>query len=335
MDIRSVGEFGLIARIKDRMPDFSAQVLRGIGDDAAVSFLSPGMDLVSTVDLLVEDVHFDLSLMTASQLGRKSLAVNLSDLAAMGAKPLFALISLAAPSHTALEFMDDFFAGFESIAREFGVSLIGGDTSSSPDRLYLSITLLGEGNRGNLVYRSGARVGDNLYVTGTLGDSLLGLHLARSEKGRTLSSGEEFLLERHSNPVPRVREGASLAREKLATAMIDVSDGLYSDLGHICEESGVGSVLWAERIPRSTPFLSIISEIPGADRNWSIRGGEDYELLFTVPPERAQDLADLARDWPCGVTLIGQITPSSQGIVILDEHGPVDPKAARGYDHFA
>ncbi len=334
MDIRTVGEFGLIARIKNRIPGLFPQVLRGIGDDAAVSFLSPGMDLVSTVDLLVEGVHFDLSLMTAFQLGRKSLAVNLSDLAAMGARPLFALISFAAPSHTPLEFVDDFFAGFGSIAREFEVSLIGGDTSSSPDRLFLSITLLGEGEREKLVYRRGAREGDDVYVTGTLGDSFLGLYLARSQKGKPLVSGAEFLLERHFNPVPRVKEGRSLARENLATAMIDVSDGLYSDLSHICEESGVGATLWAEKVPRSAPFLSIISDISGGDRNWSLKGGEDYELLFTVPPEKRQRLAEVAKDWPCGVTLVGKITPSSQGIAILDEHGPLDPAVVKGYDHF-
>jgi thiamine-monophosphate kinase len=333
--LREIGEFGLIARIKNSWPASSPQVIQGIGDDAAVSSLGPGNDLVSTVDLLIQDVHFDLSFIDPYALGRKSLAVNLSDLAAMGATPRWMLISLALPSRLSVEFIDQFFAGLRAVAQAHGVSLIGGDTSSSPDRLFISITLLGEGKKEGLVFRHGAKPGDDLYVTGTLGDSLLGLHRVKSLGGREPSPEERFLLERHLDPTPRLQEGRVLAERGLARAMIDISDGLLSDLGHICEESRVGAVVWAERIPQSEAFRSLVPGPPGEGWKWALRGGEDYELLFCAPPERASDLRALAPEWPCGITCIGRIEPPSHGLVVRDENGPVDPSALKGYDHFA
>ena len=335
MKLREIGEFGLIARIKNSWPASSPQVIQGIGDDAAVSCLDPGNDLVSTVDLLIEDVHFDLSSIDPYPLGRKSLAVNLSDLAAMGATPRWLLISLALPSRLSVEFIDQFFAGMRAMAQPHGVFLIGGDTSSSPDRLFISITLLGEGKKEGLVYRHGAKPGDDLYVTGTLGDSLLGLHLAKSLKGQAPSPEERFLLERHFDPTPRLREGRALAEGKIASAMIDVSDGLFSDLHHICEESRVGALVWADRIPQSPAFRSLVPASPGEEWKWALKGGEDYELLFSAPPERAEELAALGKDWPCGITRIGRVEPRSHGLVVRDEKGPVDPSSLKGYDHFA
>ena len=335
MKLREIGEFGLIARIKNSWPSSSPQVIQGIGDDAAVSSLGPGNDLVSTVDLLIEDVHFDLSFIDAYPLGRKSLAVNLSDLAAMGAAPRWLLISLALPSHLGVDFTDQFFAGMRAAAQPHGVSLIGGDTSSSPDRLFISLTLLGEGKKESLVFRRGAKPGDDLYVTGTLGDSLLGLHWARSLKGRAPSQEEKFLLERHLDPTPRLREGQVLAERRLARAMIDISDGLLSDLHHICEESQVGALIWADRIPQSPAFRSLVPASPGEEWKWALKGGEDYELLFSAPPEKAEELAALGKDWPCGITRIGRVEPQSHGVVVRDEKGLVDPSSLKGYDHFA
>jgi thiamine-monophosphate kinase len=333
--LREIGEFGLIARIKNSWPESCQQVIQGIGDDAAVSSLGPGNDLVSTVDLLIEGVHFDLSLIEPYPLGRKSLAVNLSDLAAMGATPRWMLLSFALPSRLSVEFIDQFFAGLRAAAKTYGVSLIGGDTSSSPDRLFISITLLGEGKKEALVFRHGAKPGDDLYVTGTLGDSLLGLQLAKSLGGRTPSAEEKFLLERHLDPTPRLQEGRVLAEKGLARAMIDISDGLLSDLNHICEESQVGALIWADRIPQSPAFRSRVPASPGEEWKWALKGGEDYELLFSAPPEKAGDLVALGKEWPCGITRIGRVEPRSQGVVVRDEKGPVDPSSLKGYDHFA
>jgi len=333
--LREIGEFGLIARIRKSWPASSPQVFKAIGDDAAVTSLLPGNDLVSTVDLLIEDVHFELSWISPFQLGRKALAVNLSDMAAMGAVPRWVLISLAVPSTLSVGFFDDFFSGMRSLAEAHSVSLLGGDTSSSPDRLFIGITLLGEGGKDSLLYRHGAQPGDDLYVTRTLGDSLLGFHLAKSLKGKTPSPEGQFLLQKHLDPVPRLREGKILADRKIATAMIDVSDGLLSDLKHIGEESRVGAVIWAERIPQSEAFRTLAPGGPGQAWKWALKGGEDYELLFSVPPEKASELQALAREWPCGATRIGRIEPLAHGVVVQDEKGTVDPAELKGYDHFA
>jgi len=332
VELQEIGEFGLIARIKSHLPAFPPFVLKGIGDDAAISSLSTGAELVSTVDLLVEGVHFDLSLTSAYLLGRKSLAVNLSDIAAMGAKPLFTLVSLAIPSRTKVEFIDELFKGFLEMAEAHGVSLIGGDTSSSPSKFFISVTLLGEGRKELLIFRHGALPGDDLYVTGTLGDSILGLHLAQTRRGESTSSAEAFLCERHFNPVPRVQEGRILAERGLVRAMIDVSDGLLSDLKHICEESRVGATVWTDRIPQSAP-LRLLAPAPAWQS--ALRGGEDYELLFTAAPEKASEIMALNREWECGVTCIGKVEPPSNGIVIRDERGQVGPDLLKGFDHFA
>jgi len=335
VELREIGEFGLIARIRNRLPPYLPNVFRGIGDDAAIASLSPGNDLVSTVDLMVEEVHFDLALTSARLLGRKSLAVNLSDMAAMGARPRFALISLALPARISVEFTDEFYLAFLEMAEAHGVSLIGGDTSSSPDRLFISVTLLGEGKKENLAYRHGARPGDDLYVTGTLGDSLLGLYLARTLKGKSPLPDEKYLLEKHFNPIPRVQQGLALAEKGLATAMIDVSDGLFSDLGHICEESRVGATVFAQQIPQSDAFQSLSPALKRPGWQSAVRGGEDFELLFSAPPGKASEIMALARDWECGVTRIGKVEPISHGIIIRDEQGQVDSELLKGFDHFA
>ncbi|MBI4495721.1 MAG: thiamine-phosphate kinase [Deltaproteobacteria bacterium] len=333
MELDESGEFGLIARIRKRVPDLPAQVFRGIGDDAAVSSLSPGMDLVSTVDLLIEEVHFDLCWTSPRLLGRKSLSVNVSDLAAMGATPRFALTALALPAKRTGEFLDEFYGGLLEKAAAYQVVLIGGDTSASPERLFIAVTLLGEGKRKALIYRTGARPGDDLYVTGTLGDARLGL--LRRQRGEELDSAEgRFLWERHADPIPRLEQGRLLAARGLARAMIDLSDGLYADLGHICRESGVGAVVWAELLPLS-PALRALAASPEDSRLLALQGGEDYELLFAAPAARAGEIEELGRQWPCGLTRIGRVEPPSFGLVVRSEGEILDPALFPGYNHFS
>jgi thiamine-monophosphate kinase len=168
-----------------------------------------------------------------------------------------------------------------------------------------------------------------------LGDSLWGLHPAKSLKGKTPSPEVQFLLQKHLDPVPRLKEGKILADRKIATTMIDVSDGLLSDLKPFGEESRVGAVIWAERIPQSEAFRSPAPGGPGRAWKWALKGGEDYELLFSVPPEKASELQALAQEWPCGATRIERIEPLAHGVLVQDEKGTVDPAELKGYDHFA
>ncbi len=332
--IRDLGEFGLIARIRDRLPTLPSSVIKGIGDDAAVFSLTSGKQAVTTVDLLIEGVHFDFSFLSPYLLGRKSLSVNLSDIAAMGAAPRFAFLSLAIPEGMRIESLDEFFKGFLATAADHGVSLLGGDTSASPGPLFINVTLLGEGNRRDLVYRHGAKPGDDLYVTGTLGDSLLGLRIAQGQRKRRVSKEEKYLLDRHFNPTPRAREGRALGERRLVRAMIDISDGLLSDLGHICEESRVGARLWAERIPLSPSLRGMAAGSTSAAWQMALQGGEDYELLFSAPPENGPRIRALGRKWECGITRIGRIERGESGIVVENGNGPVDPRLFKGYDHF-
>ncbi len=332
--IRDLGEFGLIARIKDRLPTLPSSVIKGIGDDAAVSSLSPGKKLVTTVDLLIEGVHFDFSFLSPYLLGRKSLSVNVSDIAAMGAAPKFAFLSLAIPERMSIASLDEFFRGFLETAAAYRISLLGGDTSASPGPLSINVTLLGEGKKGAIVFRHGAKPGDDLYVTGTLGDSLLGLKIAQEKGKKRISPEEEYLLDRHCNPTPRVREGRTLGERRLVRSMIDVSDGLLSDLGHICEESRVGARLWVERLPLSPALRAAAVGRKAVDWQVALQGGEDYELLFSAPPENGSRIQALGRKWKCGVSSIGRIAPLESGIVIEGRNGPVDPRLFKGYDHF-
>jgi thiamine-monophosphate kinase len=332
--IRDLGEFGLIARIKDRLPTLPSSVVKGIGDDAAVFASPPGKRLVVTTDLLVEGVHFDFSFPPPRLLGRKTLSVNISDIAAMGASPRFAFISLAIPEAMRLESLDEFFRGFLETAAEFGVSLLGGDTSASPGPLFLNVTLLGEGKNGEIVFRDGAKPGDDLYATGTLGDSLAGLEIARRRGRKRVSPAEKYLLGRHFNPAPRAKEGRTLGEKRLVHAMIDISDGLLSDLGHICEESRVGARLWAESLPLSPALRAQTARAKSPGWAFALRGGEDYELLFSAPPENRNRIRALGRRWKCGISRIGRIEPRGCGIAIEGPNGPVDPGLFRGYDHF-
>lgn len=334
MELRELGEFGLIDRIKEKLPPPIQGVLKGIGDDAAICALGKERVLVSTVDLLVEGIHFDLSYTSPYFLGCKSLAVNLSDIAAMGAQPLYALISIALPSRLKVEFVDEFISGFLEVAKENSVSLIGGDTSASPDKLFISVTLLGEGTKEKLICRKGAVIGDDIYVTGTLGDSLEGMKILQQRKREPLSQEESYLAKRHLNPSARVKEGQIIAHRNLAHAMIDVSDGLLSDLAHICTESKVGATIWVEEIPLSSS-LRIIAENQG-EAAWKIAliGGEDYELLFTAPEEKAGEIQELNKEWNCGITKIGRIEPMNHGLLVKGAFGIIDISQCQGYDHF-
>jgi thiamine-monophosphate kinase len=278
--------------------------------------------------MLVERVHFDLSLCDARTLGRKSLAVNLSDIAAMGGRPRYFLLSLAIPPALPVEFLDSFIAGILERAGEYDVTLIGGDTCSSRDGLVISVTAMGEQQPENVVRRCGAASGDLIWVTGTLGDAALGLELLR----RGERAGEAVA--RHLDPMPRVREGLALAEKGLPTAMIDVSDGLLADLGHILEQSGVGATVKLTQLPLSPSFRRTASAVANDPFVFPLAGGEDYELLFTASPQNEDAVKNVLKTCGTQASVIGEIT-RDEGLRVLDKDGCPYQVTARGYDHFS
>jgi len=278
--------------------------------------------------MLAQGVHFDLAWSDPVTLGRKSLAVNLSDIAAMGGIPRYALLSLAIPQELPLEFMENFMSGFLEQAERYGVSLIGGDTSASQTGLVINVTLLGEQYPDRISKRSGAGGGDLVCVSGTPGDSALGLDLLK----RGTFSGES--LKRHLDPVPRVELGIALAEGRIPTAMIDISDGLYADLGHILESSSKGAKICIDDIPLSDNFKKNVAKNSQDYLRFPLSGGEDYELLFTLHPSKLKDAESAAFISGTSVSVIGEITDET-GLLLAFADGRAYDAELHCYDHFS
>jgi thiamine-monophosphate kinase len=323
MKLSDIGEFPFLRRLRDRVPS-AQRVVLGLGDDCAALSLS-GVTLCTT-DALIEDVHFRREWTTFSVLGEKAFAVNASDIAAMGGEPTFALLSLGVPQTCEVEDLDAFFDGFIEAATACGAALIGGNLSAAPC-LMLSVTLLGRAQHG-AVTRSGARVGDDLYVTGTLGDAALGLRLLQA--GRDDPEARSITA-RFLSPSARLTVGREVAARHLATAMIDVSDGLLQDLGHLCEESHVGAVIEAPALPLSAGYRALLG---AQDWDIALTGGEDYELLFSAPVERRTAVQELIQVSDCLITRIGSIVPEAESLRVRGPGGAVYTPEHSGYDHF-
>ena len=331
MKISDLGEFGLIDRIRKTASRNTERAPIGIGDDAAALVLSPAAVLLATTDMLLEGVHFDLATTDLFSLGWKSAAVNLSDIAAMGGAPRFCLTALGIPPSLTVEDIREFYRGVNACLKKFGAVLVGGDTCRSRKGFTISAALLGEIERKRIITRSGARAGDLIFVTGTLGDSAAGLELMKAGipgAGSRVQGAARRLVEKHLRPVPRVVEGRKLAVSGIASAMIDVSDGLSSDLGHICEQSRVGVEIVAEKIPLSKHVLSL-RNLRRPALEYALSGGEDYELLFTVPREKAGRLRSIRFE----VTEIGRVVQGT-GMRLVGDDGRRTPFRASGYDHF-
>jgi len=324
-------EFRLIDRIRERTAQGREDVKLGIGDDAAVVAPPAGQELAIAIDTMVEGVHFPHGT-AAADIGWKSLAVNLSDLAAMGASPAWALLALSLPAQSAEPlgaFIDGYAEGFAQLAQPHRLALIGGDTTRGA--LSISVAVHGFVPPGKALTRSGARAGDIVLVTGTLGDAAAGLHLL--QRGARVEEGDgraAYLIERLHRPTPRLSTG--LALRDRASACIDVSDGLLADLGHICEASGLGAEIEAELLPRSPMLMASFDDI--SVRDFALAGGDDYELCFTVPPSLVAEVqSDLAR-LGCGATRIGRMLEGA-GVRVRDAQGQWLETAPRGWDHFA
>ena len=316
------GEFEFIAR--RLRPLATAPGALDLIDDAALLDPTPDKQLVLAKDAMVAGVHF-LEGDPPGQIAKKLLRVNLSDLAAMGAAPLGYLLALARSREIADDWLADFCAGLAADNAAFGIGLLGGDTVSTPGPLTLSLTAVGEVPKGAALLRSGARAGDDIWVSGTLGDAALGLKVLQGELEVAVDA-RAALIAHYRLPQPRLALGQAL--RGVAGAAIDISDGLVADLGHILEASGVGAELRADQLPLS----AAARDLPGA-RDAALAGGDDYELLFTASPARRAEIAALARRLGLPLTCIGQIRAGSD-LSILDAAGQEIKVAKRGWQHF-
>ena len=318
-----LNEFELIERFFSHLTGGDESVSCGIGDDAAVLALPAGQELVVSTDTLVSDVHF-FGDAEPFDIGFKSLAVNLSDMAAMGAQPRWATLALTVP-RADMDWLQGFSRGFGALAERFGVCLIGGDLSRGP--LSITCQILGTVPAGAAILRAGARPGDDIHVTGALGLAALALSLLQGGRGNS-TAVPPSCLERLLRPVPRVQAG--LALRGTASAMIDLSDGLAGDLGHILAASGAGAVVELSRLPcgEGADVVGVAEMLKLA-----VTGGDDYELCFTAAAAERDRIAALAAAADCGMTLIGKVVAGS-GITWLDENGDAVAMAPESYHHF-
>ncbi|MEG0499656.1 MAG: thiamine-phosphate kinase [Rikenellaceae bacterium] len=325
MDLKELGEFGLIARIKSRFRDSLAKGVEGIGDDCAVIPLNDVSSYVVTTDLLVEGRHFLMDRISPFELGYKSLAVNISDVAAMGAAPRFSFLSLALPSEVCGEWCEQFLEGYHALSSQFSVALLGGDTTAAENgHMVISVTAIGQVENQNIKRRSGARRGDIIAVTKQLGDSSLAL--------RMILDGDDIskdLRAKHNTPLPHINEGIWLGARKEVHAMMDISDGVASDMEHICELSGCGARIFIDKIPQSDVLEKICAEHGWSALDFSLSGGEDYGLLLTVDSEAFECLQ---REFFGKLYAIGVIT-DGDSVVYMDSAG-VPMAQKKGFRHF-
>ena len=326
MKIYAESEFEFIETIRRR------HNLPKIGDDCAVLPKNPKTDLVITADLLVEDIDFKLDWTTPEFIGHKALAVSLSDVAAMGAKPIWAMLSIGIPEKIwKTDFVEKFYEGWFALAKKFKVELIGGDVSKTPDKIVIDSIAAGETKKGKAILRSGAKVGDLIFLTGELGGAAAGLRLL--EKGeRYEKSKYKSLLLRQLKPSPQTEIGQILGAKNLATSMIDLSDGLIADLNHICRESKIGAMIFSDKIPDQFDLEKFHSVFNLSEMvNFLLYSGEDFELLFTVNPKKKSQIEKVLKN--CKFSHIGEVTSNVEIIELISKEKSeiLQPK---GFRHF-
>lgn len=328
-------EFGLIRKLRAQAAQPDPQVFKGIGDDTAILKTSSTEWTLITTDLLAEGVHFDPTTSSFRDIGYRAAIANLSDIAAMGGTPRFMLVSIAIPPACSTTQIQQLYRGMTDAGTPYRVRLIGGDTSASKTGLFLNITLTGVVKPRQALLRSSARIGDLIYVTGTLGDSRAGLDLLTSRRRPKLRPTDaRFLLGRHHRPSARIAEGLWLVRHGLAGAAIDLSDGLTGDLRHICEESGVGAEIIAGSLPLSRACRAYAMARGLDPVEIALQGGEDYELLFTVPRGQQLRFERLVKKTGFRMTCIGSITPKAAGLRLRTDAGATRPLPLTSYEHF-
>jgi thiamine-monophosphate kinase len=332
--LKDIGEFGLIRRIGELLKREGVQapgVSLGIGDDTASFKTRPGYEVLVTCDCVVEGRHFLRRHISAMDLGRRSMMLNISDIGAMGGLPLYALISLGLKNETLVKDIEDMYRGFLSELNPFNASIIGGNLTKSGDGIFIDITLIGEVEEGRAVRRSGAAPGDVILVTGYPGQSTAGLQLLL----HSLAPEDHPLVRAYTTPSHRAREGRAVALTGCATAMIDTSDGFLGDLGHICEESQVGALLREEKFPVSEELREAARILRKEPRDFFLGDSDDYQLIITCGAkdvERIRSSIALTYDGP--VTEVGEVAAPEKGLRLLLADGSEQSLSAKGWDHF-
>lgn len=336
-DVNSLGEFGLIDHLTKKFALLHPSSLKGIGDDAAIIENGDLLTVVST-DMLIEGIHFDLMYSPLKHLGYKAVIVNLSDIYAMNATPKQITVSIALSNRFSVEALEELYAGIQHACEKYGVDLIGGDTTSSPKGLSMSITAIGQVEKGKQVYRNTANVGDLLCVTGDLGAAYLGLQILEREKQIYLSTpdvkpdlgDQNYLVGRLLKPEARRDMIAAFAKAELVpTAMIDISDGLASELFHICSQSGVGAFVEESGVPIHPDTEKQAIDFSIDPITCALSGGEDYELLFSIKPEDIEKVKYLP-----GIYIMGEVVPKKDGVKLHTKGGNIHPITAQGWTHF-
>jgi len=336
-DIGQLGEFGLIDHLASKFTLQRRDTLKGIGDDAAVLDYG-GEPVIVTTDLLVEGIHFDLMYHPLKHLGYKAVIVNLSDICAMNAIPKHITVSIAISNRFSVEAVDELYEGIRIACEAYEVDLVGGDTTSSPRGLTISVTAVGSIAADRITYRSGAKAGDILCVTGDLGAAYLGLQILEREKQVFLAAPDmqpqltekKYLVGRQLKPEARLEAVRYFEKSGLLpTAMIDISDGLASDLMHICKASGVGAFIEEAQVPIHDEARMQAIEFQMDPITCALSGGEDYELLFTVDPKDLEKIRFMD-----SVYIIGEMVPKEDGITLHTSGGQIHPVTAQGWKHF-
>ncbi|MFQ5810630.1 MAG: thiamine-phosphate kinase [Armatimonadota bacterium] len=344
MRLSDLGELGLLKRLESvlsipeaaRAPadaSAAARVVVGVGDDAAAVDVGGGRVLLLSCDSMVEGVHFAPARCAPDAIGFRAMAAALSDIAAMGGTPAWALVTLAAPSDADAAFAEELIRGARGAAEREGAVVVGGDCVNSPSGLGLDVTVVGEGRRDSLLLRSAAEPGQVVMVTGTVGDSAAGLAVLRGE-ARVDAEAASYLTERHLLPTPRIAAGTVLAEHEAVTAAIDISDGLLRDAGHIAERSGVRVELLAEMVPISPACRRVADAVQESALGFALGGGEDYELLFTARADAAGAVEDALRSRAqISATVVGEVR-AGRGVGVLDKTGQPVNGLPEGWDHF-
>jgi thiamine-monophosphate kinase len=346
-DISEFGEVGLIERIRElldfRVDDATLHdnLILGISDDTAVYRPTPGKVQLFTTDAFVEGIHFDLTFTSLQHLGWKTIAANLSDIAAMGGIPRYATVTISLPKKISVEMVEDFYRGASLACKKYSCLIVGGDTTASLANMMISIAMIGETDEKRVIYRKGAKPGDLLCVTGHLGASHAGLKILQREKQRFAQSVDpkafhpnlesyKDAIEKHLMPKPRLDLSKILAERAGIHAMIDISDGLASEVHHICTNGAVGAQVYEHNIPLDSITQIIANEFLENPMDYALYGGEEYELLFTLTDEEFSKLERLTND----VTIIGRVTEKDKGIQLVRENGETEPLRFGGWDHF-